>query len=348
MKRILVTGAGALLGQGILRCLQFSARSYYIVTADPDYRAQGHCLGNKACLIPFANDPAYMPAIEKLIGEEKIDFVLIGTDVELPVFAANKQPLEEKFGCHVIVSSEEVIRIANDKWLTAEYLKAKGFPYPFSSLTSDKEGMQQLKTEAAYPYIAKPVDGARSKGIVILHNEKELEELEQYPNNLVVQELLSEKEGEFTTGCMVLDGKCRAIVSLRRDLRDGNTFRAYREGENQHDALIGKIAETLGVEGPVNFQYRIRNGEPVIFEINGRFSGTTPLRYMFGFNEVEALLDHISGEAEMTQPALRDGAVFRTFSDIFVSNQQMEQLQTEGSMENMACTYYPFYPGSRK
>jgi carbamoyl-phosphate synthase large subunit len=165
-----------------------------------------------------------------------------------------------------------------------------------------------------------------------------------YANNLVVQELLSEEEGEFTTGCIVIDGRCKAVVSLKRDLRDGNTYRAYRQGENEHDRMIAKIAEKLGVDGPANFQYRIRNGEPVIFEINGRFSGTTPLRYMFGFNEVEALLNHVFGVKEIEQPRLKNGAVLRVFSDVFVETEQLEDLKAKGYKAGYSCEYYPFYP----
>ncbi|MBD0298627.1 MAG: ATP-grasp domain-containing protein [Flavisolibacter sp.] len=343
MKNILVTGAGALLGQGILRCLHFSKNNYNIITADPDYRAQGHCLGNKAYIIPFANDPLYMNRIEEIIEKETVDAILIGTDVELPPFAKYKSELEEKYPINVIVSNRNVIDIANNKWLTAEFLRKNNFPYPVSALTTNKEAIAMLMQKSQFPFIAKPVDGARSKGIRILTSEKDLNDVCSYPNNLVVQELLSEEEGEFTTGCMVVGGTCKAIVSLKRDLRDGNTYRAYRDGENIHDKLISRIAETLGADGPVNFQYRIRKGEPVIFEINGRFSGTTPLRYMFGFNEVEALLNHIFGIEEMEQPILRDGAVFRTFSDVFVAHDQLNELRTNGVVQGYACRYYPFY-----
>ncbi|MEP6465943.1 MAG: ATP-grasp domain-containing protein [Parafilimonas sp.] len=343
MKKILVTGAGALLGQGILRCLNFSKNNYYIITADPDHRGQGHCLGDKAYIIPFANDVAYINAIEKIIAEEKVDVVLIGTDVELPVFAEQKKQLEDKYPVKIVVSDSNVINIANNKWLTAEFLKENEFPYPLSALTSDLIKIDFLKSNAPYPFIAKPVDGARSKGIKIIQNEKELEEICSYKNNLVVQELLSEDEGEFTTGCIVLEKECKAIVSLKRDLRDGNTYRAYRNGPNKYDELIGKIAETLDVDGPVNFQYRIKDGKPIIFEINGRFSGTTPLRFMFGFNEVEALLNHLFGVAEIEQPVLRDGSVLRTFSDVFVENDQLNELKNNGFADNFKCEYFPFY-----
>ena len=343
MKRILVTGAGALLGQGILRSLNISNNQYYIITADPDYRAQGHSLGDKACLIPMAADPGYMSAVEELLRKEKIDVVFIGTDTELPLFAEHKNRLEEEYKVKVIVSSTAVVSIANDKWLTAKFLKENGFPYPESALTTDPKAIEELRQKCSYPFIAKPVDGARSKGIKIIQNNKDLEEVCSYPNNLVVQEMIGEEEGEFTAGCMVLDGKCRAIVSLRRDLRDGNTYRAYRDGENPYDAIICSIAEKLGVDGPANFQYRIKGGKPIVFEINGRFSGTTPLRYMFGFNEVEALLNHIFGVEEMKQPKLRDGAVFRTWSDIFVEPGQLKELKENKELEGYKSEYYPFY-----
>lgn len=342
MKRILVTGAGALLGQGILRCLNVSSNEYYIVTADPDYRAQGHSLGNKAYTIPMANDPEYLNFIEELIKKEQIDIVLIGTDVELPIFAKDKVRLEQQYGVKIIVSSLEVINIANNKWLTAQYLKESGFPYPLSALTTDKEAIDELRKSRPFPFIAKPVDGARSKGIKIIENERDLLDVCSYPNNLVVQEMIGEQEGEYTTGCMVVDGKCLAIVSLKRDLRDGNTYRAYRDGENPYDTVIASIAERLGVDGPANFQYRIKDGQPIVFEINGRFSGTTPLRYMFGFNEVEALLNHLFEVEEMKQPDLKNGAVFRTWSDIFVEQSQLDELKEKGVLNEYKSQYYPF------
>ena len=343
MKKILVTGAGALLGQGILRCLHFCGNKYHIITADPDYRAQGHSLGQMAYTIPFANHPDYIKEIKAIIQKESVDAVLVGTDVELPLFAAHKKEIESTLPVTIIVSSEAVIEIANDKWLTAQFLKQNAFPYPISAMTSNKVEIDFLKSNSAYPYIAKPIDGARSKGIVIVNNDADLDEICSYENNLVVQELLSEEEGEYTTGCMVIDGKCKAVVSLRRDLRDGNTYRAYRDGSEIYDEKIKAIAEALGADGPVNFQYRIKNGEPVIFEINGRFSGTTPLRHMFGFNEVDALLDHIFEIKEMVQPELKQGTVLRTFSDLFVENKVLDELKNKGELQNYSCTYFPFY-----
>lgn len=342
MKNILVTGAGALLGQGILRCLDQSEIQYHIVAADPDVRSTGHALAHTSYVIPFASDPKYFERVEQIIAEEKIDIILVGTDTELPLFAERKVQLEEKFGVKVVVSSTEVIEITNDKWLTAEFLRKNNFPFPLSALTTDAAQIENLKMKGNFPFIAKPVDGARSKGIEIVNNESDLERICSYNNNLVVQELLGDEHGEYTTGCLVVGGKCVAITSLVRDLRDGNTWRAYRYGEENFDDTIALIAEALQVEGPANFQYRIREGKPVVFEINGRFSGTTPLRMMFGFNEVEALVEYYLNNKEIAQPSLKNGTVLRTFSDIFIENEVLAQFKKEGVTANYTATYFPF------
>ena len=122
MKNILVTGAGAVLGQGIIRCLIEVKDQYYIHTADPDYKSSGHWLGQKAHIIKRADNPEFMNSVESIIRSEKIDLILIGTDVELLFFAQHKSRLKKKYGTIVLVSDPKVISIANDKFLTLKEL----------------------------------------------------------------------------------------------------------------------------------------------------------------------------------------------------------------------------------
>ena len=340
--RVLVTGAGALLGQGMLRCLNASQHNYHIITADPENKSTGHALGHTAYRIPMAKDPAYISQIEKIIVAERVDVILVGTDVELPILSAHQKAIESKHKVKIVISPEHIVDIANDKWKTAEFLRKNNFPYPQSSLTTDAAGIASLKKLNKYPYIAKPVDGARSMGLEIIRSEAELDHLTTYKNNLVVQEMIGDEEGEFTTGCTVLNGKCVAVVSLTRELRDGNTWRAYRTGNSPYDTTIATIAEKLGCEGPVNFQYRIRSGEPVIFEINCRFSGTTPLRLIYGFNEVEAVIEYYLRGKIVEKPTLKTGTGLRTFSDILISNEELDTFDRQGKIDNLSVEYIPF------
>ncbi|WP_291122267.1 ATP-grasp domain-containing protein, partial [Flavobacterium sp. UBA6046] len=337
------TGAGALLGQGILRLLQIADFSKKIYTADPDPRSTGHWLGDYAITIPKVNENNYIDSIRKIVVDYNIDAILIGTDVELPILSKYKDEFLKKYNCKIIISSEEVINIANDKFLTAAFLEKNNFPFPFSVMANDKEKLNEIERKLGFPLFAKPFDGARSLGIKKIENHEELMEIYHPNSNLVVQQFLSETQGEYTSGCVVVKGECKAIVTLKRDLRDGNTYRAYRDAEtSKYDKYIIPIAEKLNPDGPVNFQFRIFNDKPIIFEINGRFSGTTPLRHFFGFNEVEALLKYYLFDVEIEVPILQNGIVLRAWSDLFIDENQFEKLNDENNLENPDAVFYNF------
>lgn len=332
--RVLVTGAGALVGQGALRLLRQMKRPVHLVTADPDHRAAGHWLGDVAHTIPLAKDPQFIPALERLVKAERIDVVFVGTDVELALFAEHKARFAA-LGATVVVASPRVVEIADDKWLTAQFMKEHGFGFPRSALANDADACRALAKEAGFPLFAKPRRGARSVGARVVKSAADLEAVLAPASDLVVQEYLPDEPGEFTAGAVgAVDGSIGGVVVLRRDLRDGNTFRAYHDGSDRYEARIAQIARTLGVVGPSNFQFRVKNGEPVVFEINARFSGTTPLRALFGFNEVEAIIDNLVDGKPITRPALRAGAVLRVWSDIFVEPEQLSGFAKAGTLEH--------------
>ncbi|MBW8523172.1 ATP-grasp domain-containing protein [Chryseobacterium chendengshani] len=342
-KNIFVTGAGALLGQGILRMLQLCDFEKKIYTGDPDARSTGHWLGDHALYVPKASDDNYISAVKKIVEKYNIDAILVGTDTELVKLAEVHDEFLENYNCKIVVSNSNVIKISNDKFLTAEFLKENNFPYPVSKMANSMEDLLALERELGLPLFAKPIDGARSLGLVKINTHQDLVDIYDEKSNLVVQQFLPDTEGEYTSGCIVLNGKCVSIVSLKRDLRDGNTYRTYRdESTSQYDHIISKIAEVLKPDGPVNFQFRILNGEPVIFEINGRFSGTTPLRYFYGINEVEIILNYYLYGKIPVNTQLKSGVVMRAWSDLFIENEEMEKFNHDKELESPKAHFYNF------
>lgn len=337
----MVTGAGAVLGQGILRSLRMVHRPFRIITADPDYRAAGHWLGDYAVTIPMANDPGYLEAVEQILSRELVDILLIGTDVELHLFSCERARLEAEYGIKIVVSSPPVVEIADDKLSTSQFLENAGFPYAISASADDRTAVSALVKACDFPLLAKPKHGARSIGVAVINSPEELVDYTGR-SDFVVQELLSGDEGEYTAGCLVINGKCMASVILKRDLRDGNTYRAYADTSRRFNDEIVAIAERLGCYGPCNFQFRVKDGRPVIFEINARFSGTTPIRAMFGFNEVIAMIDYLSTGTTIPEDSIREGAVFRAWSDIFVDAQQLDSFRLTGTNSSPACSEFPF------
>jgi carbamoyl-phosphate synthase large subunit len=81
------------------------------------------------------------------------------------------------------------------------------------------------------------------------------------------------------------------------------------------------LALDLGSVGPLNIQLRIdeKTGEPYVFEIHPRFSGTTPIRADVGLNEVDILLrNKLFSESFDRQNYRYDVAAIRAFEHVIV------------------------------
>ena len=107
-----MTGAGALLGQGIIRSLLESSLRPTVIAADPSPHAAGLYWTPSLYRIPMATEGGYLAAIEAILAREAPDAVMVGTDVELMVFAEHRARLEATYGTHVIVSVPRVVAIA--------------------------------------------------------------------------------------------------------------------------------------------------------------------------------------------------------------------------------------------
>ena len=320
MIKVLVTGAGALLGQGVLRALKLCSIPTTVVAVDPSPYAVGLYWADKSYLVPLASDPTYLDAIREILRKERPDVVMLGTDVELRAMAENRSALEKEFKTHILVSDPYVIEIADDKFLTASFLQERGFPYPKTALAGDQ---QWLVDQVGFPLIVKPRVGARSIGVRLVRDRQELRQALSGSPDVIVQEYVGSPREEFTTGVLYFDGQQPVSVTMRRDLRDGNTYRAFVDDYPELNAIMSKVAVALSCHGPVNMQFRMADGVPKIFEINARYSGTTPLRARAGFNEVEMALAHLVLGKPLVQPDVKKVNFFRVWDDLMVEPSQV-------------------------
>ncbi len=323
--KVLVTGAGALLGQGIIKSLRSSSLKPTIVTVDPNPLSVGLYWADAAHLVPMASAPDYMEKVEAVLRLERPDVVMVGTDTELASFAAHRARLEQDYSTHVLVSSPEVIEIADDKWQTAQFFKDHGFDYPDSALPGDED---RLIEKFGFPLLVKPRRGARSIGVGVVKNREELAYAIERGDNVVIQEYVGTPNDEYTAGVLYFDHRAQASIVMRRDLRDGNTYRAYVEEYPEFNRIVREMADHLKPYGPSNFQFRIdREGRVKVFEINARFSGTTPLRAHAGFNEVELSLRHILHGESLAQPAVEPMIILRYWEETVIRQSDVDRVK---------------------
>lgn len=324
--KVLVTGAGALLGQGIIRSIRAAKKPYSVIGVDPNPLSAGLFWCDGAYRGPMARDPGFVEAFLRIIDTEKPDVLIPGTDLELAVFAANRSMIEARTGCRILVASPEAIEIADDKARTSAFLAANAFPFPPTAQATDREAVAALVRDLGFPLIAKPRIGARSVGVRLLERAEDLGLVAHDPD-YIVQEHIGTPDQEFTASGLFVDGDCRAEIVMRRDLRDGNTYRAFVEDDARLQGWVRKWTAALAAFGPANFQFRLRpDGTPVVFEINARFSGTTPLRAQAGFNEVEMMLEHLLTGKAVSRPPVEPCILLRHWSETVVSADMLAQV----------------------
>ena len=321
MTRILVTGVGSLLGQGILKSIKDSSLDCNVIGTDYFPSAVGLYWTDKGYILPDILKPKiseaeWIDALVDVINKEKIKLVLPGLDFEIPILARNKSFIEKQTGAILLVSSEEIVTIGDDKWETVNFLKNNGFNYPNSSLPEMSESFIQSNS---FPLIIKPRFGHTSENVFLAKNKKELSVALKACKKPIIQEYLEGPEQEYTCGATYIDNKIITIISLRRTLKNGNTQQAFCEKTDEIDGYIRKLTLSLEPFGPINFQLRLTDRGPVVFEINPRFSGTTPIRALFGVNEVEAVIKKLSGAEAESVYNEKEGVVIRYTDNQYIT-----------------------------
>jgi carbamoyl-phosphate synthase large subunit len=86
------------------------------------------------------------------------------------------------------------------------------------------------------------------------------------------------------------------------------------------------IAKKAGSKGPFNIQGRLKNGILVPFEINPRFSASTHLRNMAGFNEIHLFLKNLILGENIFEWKLNEGYYLRSFDEIFIPLEKVKRL----------------------
>jgi carbamoyl-phosphate synthase large subunit len=348
---VLVLGVGGNVSQGILKALALASVPCRVVAACVSPFGVGLYRAQASYVSPFAGDPGFVDWVIDVCERERVTAVLSGVEPVLTALARNAGVIRERTGAVCVVSSPEVLAIGQDKLATCRWLAEHGLPHPRFAPAADPEALRALASECGYPLIAKPREGRAGWGLLNVCDSDQLERLAGR-EDVIVQELLDEPEetelrseprgsvlgeqtAEYTSGCFCdAEGRLRGSVVMRRELLEGTTVRAEVGAFDAVREISERVVRTLAPFGPCNVQLRLgRDGVPTPFDINVRFSGTTPVRARLGFNEVEAAVRHLAlGEAPYDLPSARPGVVLRYWNEMYVPRDAIETLGRTGHL----------------
>jgi carbamoyl-phosphate synthase large subunit len=127
---------------------------------------------------------------------------------------------------------------------------------------------------------------------------------------------------------MILSGLSNRFKTANRSGKAGlGAVLAISSGVSQGDVgpfpevtePCERIAKALAATGAINIQCRVMDGKVYVFEINPRFSGTTSLRAMVGYNEPDLLIrKHVLKEEVAPRFPYQSGRIVRGLSEVLL------------------------------
>lgn len=316
MVKVLILGISGNVSQSIYRALKLSEFDSYVIGACVNKDSAGSFFCNEFIESPYANDKNFIPWFIEICNKHKIDFVLSGVEEVIIELSNNIELIKSETKAIFISSSYQSLVTGQNKLLTNKWLLMNDLPHPKFAL-DNMDNIKMLIKDVGFPIIAKPYFGKGSRGIFLIKNIQELIDFSNY-DDYIFQEYIGDEQREYTVGCYVTRSNhiIKPII-FKRELLYGTTIKAEVVENSKIEKLAIEICERFKPVGPLNIQLRLdNNNNPVPFEFNVRFSGTTSIRAKLGFNDVEAMINEYLFCKNIESLNFKKGKAYRYFDEI--------------------------------
>jgi carbamoyl-phosphate synthase large subunit len=336
---VLMTGAGAPGGPGIIKCLQADER-IDLTVCDVNPEASGRFLNKKFFQGISASDVNFIDFILEKCVELKIDVLFPLVTRELFALAEHKSRFTN-IGVKVIVSDFESLSISNDKGALHNHLKSEGILTPHFNIATNIEEVEHAFSNLGFPnkkVCIKPTISNGSRGVRVIDPSADEFDLlfNHKPNSLYITKdslfkILREKPfpplliaeylpgEEYTIDTLVQNGKLLLVVPrIRTKMNGGISVAGEIVKQEEVISYVEKISSSLSLHGPIGYQVkRADDGVFKILEINPRIQGTSVALTGAGVNlPLLAVLQEAGIEFQI--PDVKWGTKFvRYYSEVY-------------------------------
>ncbi|MDD4467280.1 MAG: ATP-grasp domain-containing protein, partial [Candidatus Pacebacteria bacterium] len=306
------------VGEQILKSLRMSSLFYHITAIDYLPVSMGFSEADAHYIVPIVSDDDYLKKIIDICKKEKVQVLIPGSEPELKKISENRKLFEQN-NILLLINEKKVIDVCMDKLKTHKFLKKNNLGYLPSYFIERENQLSKIKK---FPVVIKPVrGGGGSSNVFIAQDKKELQFFTKYLLKQkaipIVQDYVGSVNEEYTVGVLTsFKGTMIGSIAVKRQILSGlsNKIKIKNRYKNRiKDDILAissgvsqgfiddypevcqfaeKVALKLNSKGPLNIQCRKVKNKIFIFEINPRFSGTTSIRALVGYNEPDILIRH--------------------------------------------------------
>lgn len=290
VRRIMITAAGTVTAQSVIKALREDGRATFIAAGDMSPLNATRAFSDEFVALPPAGSHEFARRCFEAAQRLQIDLLipLIVESEFLPLDDA--RALFESIGCRLALPAREIVHRTGDKLEFAIFLHEIGVPGP-----STQPYCESI-TVGRFPVYLKPQRGSGSVGTARIESLYSLHEAARGRSDLIVQEAIDGTE--FTVDCFAAaPGRVVAAVPRERiAIKAGVSVKGRTYHHPQIERIARTVVERSGLTGPANVQGMLRaDGSFSIIEMNPRFSGTLALTTAAGINFASLLIDTVEG-----------------------------------------------------
>ncbi|MCU0711881.1 MAG: hypothetical protein MUC43_07460 [Pirellula sp.] len=323
--KILITGAGSVMGQSIYKALALmeSTEPIEIHFANSDPFAAGRYFSDPKLpvtatpIFPLARDPNYVNFVLDYCRNHDIRIIYAGTQHELEKLTELHMQLPI-----TATIPNKIAKICLDKNLTPQVLEKRDIRAPWTMNASEfiSRGFENQ------PTILKPATSSASRNIIPVKSSRDAQHALSgrglVPEQFTAQEQLIGPE--YTCGVYVdRYSKMVHTICFERTLTpDGATGYGKIVVDQRIDEYAIAVGQALvdeGMEfGHINVQLIVDSKGPCLFEINGRLSSTEAPKAHFGYNSCAAYFYNLVLEKPYNGFAPRSkGEFLRYYEEVY-------------------------------
>ena len=265
---------------------------------------------DKYVTTPLIYDSNYISFLKEYCIENDIQVIISLFDIDLLVLTQHKQEFAD-IGIQIIVSSEAVIEICNDKWKTYNFLKDNGFDVPKTYI--DKEAaLSDIRNKILeFPLVLKPRWGMGSISVFIADNELELDVFYDKINRQIEESYLKYESARTKNYAVLIQEKLKGqeygadiindlsgkyqncIVKKKLAMRAGETDCAMVVEDTRVIETGKRLSYLLQHVANLDVDMFVCADKVYVLEMNARFGGGYPFSHIAGVDLPRAIVSWI-------------------------------------------------------